>query len=130
MSRKLRSKTYEDYGISKKRYRELYSFCQQYQEFKDKLKYGISAVHNESVRYSNVFSDTENKAIHNVNLRKNIEMIEIAAKKNIPEYLYVPLLLNVTTGQKYEHLGNIPIGRADFYAYRRLFFHNLDQLRR
>lgn len=52
------------------------------------------------------------------------------------EFIKPWILLSVTKNRSYDRieydlkLGRIPIGRTDFYGYRRLFYHNLDCLLR
>lgn len=52
------------------------------------------------------------------------------------EFIKPWILLSVTKSKSYDliefhaELGRIPIGRSDFYGYRRQFYHNLDCLLR
>ena len=45
-----------------------------------------------------------------------------------------PIILSVTKSKSYDliefdyKLGRIPVGRSDFYGFRRKFYHNLDML--
>lgn len=52
------------------------------------------------------------------------------------EFIKPWILLSVTKSKSYDliefdcKLGRIPIGRSDFYGYRRKFYHNLDVILR
>lgn len=131
-AKSLRSFTWDDYGISRNRYKELQAFCLQYDEKKSKIKRGISAVNYDGMPKGSSRQDgLELNAIQNVIYQKDCEMIEQAAIKAAPEY-YQFILRSVTRGLSYpfieydEELGRIPVGSTEFYAARRLFYHFLD----
>ena len=66
MKKRLRDMTWEDYGISKNRYKELKAFCLQYDEKKSKIKYGLSATqYDGQPKGHSVGSQVENQAIDN-----------------------------------------------------------------
>ena len=50
------------------------------------------------------------------------------------EFIEPWILLSVTTSKSYDliefdcKLGRVPVGRSDFYGFRRKFYHNLDCL--
>lgn len=126
LDKPLRSKTYDDYGISKHRYLELKNFCLQYEEKKRKIRYdGSGAINYDGMPHGqNTVNPTEREAIRNVMNQRDCEMIEQAAiETNATLYPYI--LKSVTTGLPYEWI-NPPICDKDFYGYRRLFFHYLD----
>lgn len=84
--------------------------------------YGITAERYKELRaacQSGEYSDT-------------VRLAAYTAAPDIAEYI----LLSVTENKTYERveyserLGRIPCGRTDFYGYRRLFYHHLDQLLR
>ncbi len=106
--KRVRNMTWKDYGITKYRYVELKAFCLQYKEKK--------------------------KKIQNVMCKKDCEMIEQAAKA-ASEELYLYIIKSVTNDLSYtfieydEMIGRIPIGKTDFYGYRRLFYHYLDLIK-
>lgn len=60
------------------------------------------------------------------------EILQEACKEF--EFIKPWILLSVTKSKSYDRieynldLGRIPIGRSDFYGYRRKFYHNLDCL--
>lgn len=73
-------------------------------------------------------------AIRNVAYQKDCEMIEqaaIAASADIYPYI----IKSVTNDLSYsfveydEKLGKIPVGKTEFYAIRRLFYHILDKIK-
>lgn len=131
----LRSFTWDDYGISRNRYKELQAFCLQYDEKKSKIKRGISAVNYDGMPKGSSRQDSlELNAIQNVTYQKDCEMIEQAAVKAAPEY-YQYIIRSVTQGLSYpfieydEDLGRIPVSKTDFYSARRLFYHYLDLMK-
>ena len=126
----LRAMTWEDYGISKYRYRELKAFCLQYPEKMEKVQYGLVSHEPTEVRSGRISRPTEDQAINNSPYLQDILMIESAAREASPE-LYYWILASVTQGLNYEELeyhttlGRVPINRFDFYAYRRKFYYLL-----
>ena len=137
MSRKkrLRDMTWDDYGISRNRYKELEAFCLQYEEKKSKISRGINAVTIDGMPKGNYKQNTlEANAVRNVILQKDCEMIEQAAIAAAPD-IYPYIIKRVTNGLSYpfieydEKLGRIPVGINEFYGYRRLFYHFLDRMK-
>lgn len=133
--KRLRDMTWDDYGISKHRYQELKAFCLQYEEKKNKIRYGLSAVQSDGQpRAHNTGSQVENQAIENVNYQKDCAMIEEAAVRANPE-IYRFIIKSVTLGLAYEYIeydqidGRIPVGKTDFYAYRKLFYYYLHKIK-
>lgn len=133
--KKIRDFTWEDYGISAFRYRELKNFCLQYDEKKSKIKYGISAIQYDGMPKGNTTGNpTEIRALENLVYEKDCKMIEeaaIATNASIWKYL----LKSVTRDLTYELIeydedqGRITVGKTDFYAFRRLFYKNLHLLK-
>lgn len=120
------------YGISPKRYRELYYFCLQYDEMKEKLHsiYSLQSSQLSNNIQSNSISDpTLKKALAAEKLSKEVELIEqtaIAADAEIYQYL----LINVTTQVPYTFLRydlGMPCGHDKFYKTRRKFYYLLDK---
>mgnify|MGYP001625293394 FL=1 len=134
MGKKLREMTWDDYGISKHRYKELSAFCLQYGEKKSKINRGISGVNYDGLPKGTLKGDGLTlQAIRNVSYMSDCRIIEEAAVK--ANKLIAPYILkSVTNDMSYEYieyderLGRIPVGKTDFYAYRRLFYHYLDIL--
>lgn len=119
-----------DYNISRAKYNELKYFCMQYGEKKQKLygAYGFSPMVNDGMPKGNLSGNpTEHQAIQNVMIQEDIKLIDETAKKASPE-LCKWILKNVTEGVPYEWL-DVPVGRRQFYEYRRYFFYLLAQKR-
>lgn len=127
--------TWDDYGISRHRYEELKAFCLQYNEKKAKISYGLKGVVQDGQPHgSSTGNPTEAAAIRNTIYLKDCEMIEQAAIAASAE-IYSYILKSVTNGLAYEYieydenLGRIPVGKTDFYAYRKKFYHFLDKIK-
>jgi hypothetical protein len=93
MKKSVRFFTWEDYGISKQRKKELKMMCQD-----EEWAFVIACVAhltNEMIAEYMILSVTKNKTYEDI------------------EYV--------------KGLGRIPCGRTDFYGYRRLFYHLLDE---
>lgn len=133
--KRLRDMTWDDYGISRNRYKELQAFCLQYDEKKSKINRGINAVANDGIPKGNFKKNTlEMNAIRNVIYQRDCEMIEQAAVAASSE-IYPYIIKSVTNDLSFpfieydEKLGRIPIGKTEFYGYRRLFYHYLDLIK-
>lgn len=134
--KRLRDMTWDDYGISKNRYKELKAFCLQYDEKKEKIQYGMSATVQDGMPKGSISikSPVEQQAIDNITYLKDIRMIEEAAVRANPG-IWKYTLRSVTQGLSYEfveydpELGKIPMCRADFYGTRKLFYKILDELK-
>lgn len=133
--KRLRDMTWDDYGISRNRYKELQAFCLQYDEKKSKINRGINAVANDGMPKGNFKKNTlEMNAIRNVIYQRDCEMIEQAAVAASSE-IYPYIIKSVTNDLSFpyieydEKLGRIPVGKTEFYGYRRLFYHYLDLIK-
>lgn len=133
--KRLRDMTWDDYGISRNRYKELQAFCLQYDEKKSKINRGINAVANDGMPKGNFKKNTlEMNAIRNVIYQRDCEMIEQAAVAASSE-IYPYIIKSVTNDLSFpfieydKKLGRIPIGKTEFYGYRRLFYHYLDLIK-
>lgn len=133
--KKLRDMKWDDYGISKNRYKELQAFCRQYEEKKNKIKYEISAVQYDGLPKGGCAkSQVESWAIENNVYKRDCALIEEAAVKANPG-IWKYIIQSVTQGLTYEfieydeELGRIPVGKTDFYSYRRLFYFYLHKLK-
>lgn len=85
--------TWEEYGISRKRYKELKEICRSGKE-EDRVMQAAQKANCDIADY----------IVKSVKKDKSYEKIE------------------------YDNmLGRIPCGRTDFYGYRRLFYHLLDE---
>lgn len=126
----LRNMKLSDYNISRAKYNELKYFCIQYAEKKQKLEsaYGLRATVNDGMPKGNLSGDTTaQEAIRNVMLQEDLRLIEEIAKKAAPS-IHKWILKNVTEGTPYEWM-TVPVGRRQFYEYRRYFFYLLAQKR-
>jgi hypothetical protein len=143
----------DKYGISKHRYRELKSFCLQYNEWKDKLKYQTDAVKGQQITgmpfSGGVSNSTQCLAMLRAELEKNCEVVEqtmieaitTLKKGNTSKYLYdgdyqdiydhmIKAVTNDDISYTYlDQVMNIPIGRDSFYKLRRYFYFLLDKTR-
>lgn len=134
--KRLRDMTWEDYGISKNRYKELKAFCLQYDEKKSKIQYGLPSPRQDGMPGGSISTNSpvEQQAIENALYLRDIRMIEEAAVRADPK-LWKYILRSVTQDLAYEfvmydeELGKIPAGKTEFYAYRKLFYHYLDKLK-
>lgn len=140
----LRSLTWDDYGITKGRYKELQGFCLQYRQRKKEAKrlgdYALAAVNTEGAGGgSGISRPTETAAIrHYMRAERAIRdcrMIEEsamwAASAGGYKRAWRAILRNVTDGVGYDNLVNLyemSFSSPDFYGVRRAFFHRLDQL--
>lgn len=134
-NKRMRDMTWDDYGISTHRYQELKAFCLQYEEKKSKINRGVSGMNYDGMpKGSNRGDSLERQAIKNAMYQQDCKMIEQAAMAASPE-IYQYIIKSVTNDLAYEyveydeHLGRIPVGKTDFYGYRRLFYHFLDVLK-
>ena len=133
--KRLRNMTWDDYGISRNRYKELQAFCLQYDEKKSKINRGVNAVANDGMPKGNFKKNTlEMNAIRNVIYQRDCEMIEQAAVAASSE-IYPYIIKSVTNDLSFQYieydekLGRIPVGKTEFYGYRRLFYHYLDLIK-
>lgn len=133
--KRVRNVSWEEYGISKNLQNELIAFCLQYDEKKNKINYSVSSYnHITNGRGSGISKPTERQALENERLRYDCEIIEEAARRTSEE-LAPYLLKSVTKDVKYEYLeyddelGRIPVGKTDFYGYRRRFFYYLQKIK-
>lgn len=130
------NKIEKNYKISKNRFRELYYYALQYQEWKDELKYkydtstaitisDMPSAHNGGV------NTTEEIAMKCVELSHKIESVESAARLADPE-LYKYILKAVTTESiNYKYLStvmDIPCSANTFYKKRRKFYWHLSNI--
>jgi len=130
MGKRIRDMTWEDYNISQHRYLELFHFCLQYNEKKQQIKYGLNAVVNDGMpRGSTMGNPTAAAGLRNAELQHDVEIIEKAAEQT-SKVLKKYIIKNVSENLPYEYLGPVPVCRRDFYGFRRLFFSNLDKMKK
>lgn len=143
-NRRIRTLTWDDYGISKERYRELRHFCLQYVEKKKAAatrEYGVQGAGTGTGGHGGkTTSPTETAAIRNImrteRYIRDVKIIEDAAVwaaevGGFPKAENI-ILRSVTRNVSYDRLCQryafVPWCNPDFYAVRRAFFHRLDEL--
>lgn len=121
------------YHISKYRFRELFYFCLQYEEWKQELNKKRNPL--KGTQYAGVPSSggvgnpTEKIAIECADLSHKINMIEQAAKAADPElweYIIFAVTQENITFNILKMQMNIPCERDRFYDSRRKFYFLLD----
>lgn len=128
----------DKYEISSKRYKELCAFCEQYPEWKEKLKNDVfiqAVKYDDDPKPSNHDnSDTTAKhALRMLKMKRNCELIENTAKQaagkddsDLWKYIVKSACYEVT----YRYMkayDEIPIERSAFFEYKRYFFYLLDK---
>ena len=122
------------YNISKHRFRELYYFCLQYQEWLDELKYktdDVSSVGITNMPTShNTNSNVERLALRRAQLEEKCKILEQTAIE-ADETLYQYIIKAVTNeGVSYNYLKmvmNIPCCKNVWYDRRRKFYYLLSE---
>lgn len=130
---KVRDLNINKYKISSKRFRELYYFCLQYDEWKKELKNLENPLKSidlsNEIKGSGTASPTEDIAIKRLELSEKCNLIEETAKK-VAGDLYEYLLLAITKEKTFNYISlikNIPCSRNTFYSIRRKFYFLLSQ---
>lgn len=136
--KRLRDMTWDDYGISQNRYKELKAFCLQYGEKKSRIQYGMGGVipaWEGGITGGGIAGrPVERQAIENESYTKDCRMIEEAAIRANPD-IWRYIVKSATQDLAYEYveyddeLGRIAEGRTEFYAYRRLFYFYLHKIK-
>lgn len=123
------------YNISDYRYRELYYFCLQYEEWKQELNTKRNPLkgkeHSALPSSGGLSNPTESIAIECANLSHKCNVIETAAKMADPE-LYEYIIYAVTnekiTFKFLKMQKGIPCERDRYYNSRRKFYYILDRI--
>lgn len=130
----IRPLNYDKYRISKNRFRELYYWCLQYNEWLDELKYNTDAVKSIGITdmpVSHGNADTTQRlAIRRMQLQQNCEMIEqtaIETDADIYQYLIKAVTNEKITYRYLKEIMSIPCGKDMYYDRRRKFYWLLDQ---
>ena len=126
---KVRPLNHGKYGISGNRFKELYYWCLQYNEWKDELKYKTNTVRSIEISDMPVAHNgndaTQQLAIRRTQLARNCELIEQTALEADPD-IYQYLLKAVTdenVSYRYlEMIMGIPCSRNTYYDRRRKFY--------
>ena len=127
----------DKYNISDYRFRELYYFCLQYEEWQEALK----DLHNplKGMQYSGVPASgdpgkpTERAAIEGAEYWHKCNAIEEAAKAADPElreYIIYAVTHEGITFKILKMQKNIPCERDRYYNSRRKFYFHLDRILR
>lgn len=124
----------DKYRLSDYRFRELYYFCLQYHEWKQKLndkRDPLKGMQYSGSPSSGISSPTEVRAIECAELSNKCMMIEEAARSADPE-LYQYILFAVTHPNiSFNYMKmqkKIPCERDRYYNSRRKFYFLLDRL--
>lgn len=131
---KIRTLNEDKYNISKHRFKELYYFCLQYDEWKDELKYKTDNLKSQElsstpISHSNT-STVENLAIRRQQLESKCKLIEQTAMETDSElYQYIiKAVTNEYVTYKYlQTIMNIPCSRNTYYDRRRKFYYLLSK---
>lgn len=121
-----------EYGISRKRYKELCGYCEQYPEWLEELKNKTNTIKSKRITDMPALQgdghDTERLAIRRIELQKKCKLIEQAAKEADAQ-LYEYIIKSVCFEKPYWYLKDImgmPENRTDFLTKRRKFFYLLN----
>ena len=126
----------EKWGISKRRYRELYNFCLQYQEWRDELKFCQDTLKSPQITgmpmsITNKTGDpTGELATRLVSLQKKCELIEqscLEADSSIYQWLLKGVTEESATFMWLWQRLNMPCCREYYNTSRRKFFYCLDK---
>lgn len=122
------------YGISRARYRELKGFCEQYQEWKEKVQ---DHAFISSVTYKTTPGNpnkgttdmTGNTAVKLSKYQNKIDVIERCAKEADPDYWQelIECICCDASAKIYIETSKLPMSTAVYYNRRRYFFILLDQ---
>lgn len=116
-------------------YHELKYLCLQYNDMCRQIadSYGISAVSYDSTgagRSGRISDPTAERGNKVVLLSTDVGYIDKALAMTADEPVRSFIKRAVTGGIAYEHLGDVPMGRQQFYEARRKFFYNLKILKK
>lgn len=122
------------YGISKNRFRELYYWCLQYNEWIDELKYKtntVGAMEITGMPATHGGGDaTQQLAIRRAQLEQNCRLIEqtaIETGSDIYQYLIKAVTDENITYRYLKMIMGIPCGKKMYYDRRRKFYWLLDK---
>lgn len=123
----------DKYNISKYRFRELYYFCLQYDEWKRELESNVHTV--KSIQISDMPSShnyrdqTADLAERRVSLQRKCELIEQTAIEADPD-IYQYIIEGVTKDYatfRYLSLKGMPCSQNTYYNKRRKFYYLLSK---
>lgn len=124
----------DKYGISKKRYKELCGFCEQYPEWKQQLKNStfLSSINPDGMPHdqNKGKSDTTgNTAIALIKKKQDCALIEKVANmasEDLASYIIKSACYEVPVTYLMM-VDNMPCSKSAFYEARRYFFFLLDK---
>lgn len=125
----------EQYGISRKRYKELCGFCEQYPDWKLELENHTSTVKCKQIDgmphlpAGNSSDPTLELAIRRTKIQENIRLIEKTAN-DADATLSKYIIKSVCYEQPFWYIRDImqiPCSEHSFYDSRRYFFYLLDR---
>jgi hypothetical protein len=124
----------DKYGISKKRYKELCGFCEQYPEWMKQIKSEVfvSSVNLDGMPHNpnkGTSDQTGNAAIALIKKKENCALIEKVAKmasEEFWEYIIKSVCFEVPVTYLIVADG-MPCSQSSFYEKRRFFFYLLDK---
>lgn len=120
------------YKISKYRFKELYYFCLQYNDWMKEIRENrmLSSIEQGEGKGNNIGKPTENAGLRNADLTQRVKMIEQTAIEAAPD-IYQYILLAVTNADyTYNYLRmmkGLPCGKNKFYLARRKFYYLLSE---
>lgn len=122
------------YGISRNRFKELYYWCLQYNEWQDELKYKTNIIKGPEItdmpRSHNIEDRTHQIAARRAQLELNCKMLEQTALETDPD-IYQFIIKAVTdeniTYSYLKTIMGIPCGKDLYYNRRRKFYWILDK---
>lgn len=127
-----RNLSLERYGISGKRYKELCGFCEQYPEWKNRLKLSNDTVKSIEITDMPITHNnadvTCNLAIKRTELEEKCRLIEKTAEQagdDLSHYIIKSVCYEVPVTYLIACEG-MPLGKSAFYEMRRHFFYLLD----
>ena len=124
----------DKYGISGARYKELCGFCEQYPEWKSKLKYKNNALKSPEIsdmpNAINGNSDqTGNLAMARYEMESKCKLIEDVSKmasQDLDRYIIASVCYKLPLSYL-QTMMEMPCSRTAFYDVRRYFFYLLDK---
>ncbi|MBQ2706410.1 MAG: hypothetical protein IJF60_06305 [Agathobacter sp.] len=123
----------EEYGISRKRYKELAGFCEQYPEWKRELAMKDSAIKSSQLTgmpvARKITDTTGDLAVRRAILQEKCRLIEDVAREaseELYEYIIKSVCYEVTVAHLISYY-EMPCGQAAFCDVRRYFFYLLSQ---
>lgn len=130
-----RKTTLEDYGISKKRLKELSGFCEQYPEWKQELEMKESNLRSPQLTgmpaARKKVDATGDLAVRRAELEAKCRLIEETAKEasaELYEYIIKTVCYEITVAHLFAR-ETPPCAQSTFYDIRRYFFYLLSQKR-